>query len=417
MTPRTAARALRAAARDLAARLDGAASAWEVGLDEAVPVAFLAAGPDAERFLFRDPTDGHTRAGLGSVPSAPGGTCYLLRPFDTGPQPTWGGATRTWTPALELDGAPGRWRLRASPDADPDQIQAWLHRLADAPPAAAPTPFPDVESRQDQPDQAGWARAVEAALEDIRGGRRTKLVLARQSRFNLAAPADPIRLFERLMAAAPECIHYLWSPRPGQALLGATPEWLYRRDGRTVTSEAIAGTRPRHRNPAEDARLAEELQRHAKDRLEHEIVVRDIQEVLAPLCRRFEADDAPSLLALAQRFHLATRFRGDLRDGVGDSDLLAALHPTPAVGGAPRQGAEDRIARLEDRPRGWYAGNIGWIAPDRARVAVAIRCGWLDGASLRVFAGAGVVDGSDPDAEWLEVENKIGDFVKALAPG
>jgi menaquinone-specific isochorismate synthase len=105
--------------------------------------------------------------------------------------------------------------------------------------------------------------------------------------------------------------------------------------------------------------------------------------------------------------HMVTRFRGSLKEDVGDDALLTALHPTPAVGGYPVDGALDRIFRLEPHDRGWYAGPVGWIGADKAGFAVAIRSGLVENDRLTVFAGAGIVKGSDPDREWVETGHKM----------
>ena len=194
------------------------------------------------------------------------------------------------------------------------------------------------------------------------------------------------------------------------AFLGASPERLFRRDGRSVESEAVAGTRPRGVSSADDEGLRDDLLHSAKDRSEHTYVSKGIGEALAPLCEELEIEDGVSEMKLARGRHLRSRVRGTLRDGVTDAALLDALHPTPAVGGHPRDEALERYRDLEPFDRGWYAGPVGWIGAEASEFAVGIRSGLVRGRTLALFSGAGIVAGSVPDEEWAEIEQKIGDF-------
>ena len=146
---------------------------------------------------------------------------------------------------------------------------------------------------------------------------------------------------------------------------------------------------------------------------------RAIEAALAPLAESVAVDDAASAMTLARGRHLRTGIEATLRSDVGVLDVLRALHPTPAVGGTPTPGALDAIDRLEPFDRGLYAGPVGWIGRDEsgreaADLAVGIRSGLVDGRSLSLYSGAGIVDGSDADAEWAEIEHKIGDFARVL---
>jgi menaquinone-specific isochorismate synthase len=181
-----------------------------------------------------------------------------------------------------------------------------------------------------------------------------------------------------------------------------------------VVSEAVAGTRERGETPEADAALREELLTSAKERREHAFVQRAIQRALETLCTSVEAADAPSELALARGRHLHAAIRGALSPDTATVDLLEALHPTPAVGGVPTDAALSAIRQQEPFDRGWYAGPVGWIGPDAADFAVAIRSGLLRPTRLALFSGAGIVDGSAPDREWAEIEQKIGDFAAVL---
>ena len=273
-----------------------------------------------------------------------------------------------------------------------------------------PTPI----ARHDQPDREGWSSNVEAALDAFTPGEYEKVVLARKSTFELEEPINAAMLLCALKRNTSRSFHFMFQPHPDSAFVGASPERLYRRDGDLIRAEAIAGSRGRGASPAEDQALSSELSASEKDLREHQYVIDGIQNTLNGLCSLLVADEEPSVLKLTRCQHLITTFRGRLREGVKDSDLLENLHPTPAVGGCPTDRALQDIARLENFDRGWYAGPVGWIDKDSAQFVVGIRSSLTQGDRLHVFSGAGIVDGSVPEKEWEELENKISDFVALL---
>ena len=207
---------------------------------------------------------------------------------------------------------------------------------------------------------------------------------------------------------------FCFVPAAGRAFLGVSPERLYRRDGARIRCEAMAGTRVRGDRAALDRRLERCLMDSEKDRREHGYVVRGLRENLADLCRSLTDGAGVSVVKLRQCQHLARAFQGVLRAGVGDAELVKALHPTPAVGGYPPERAVRHIEETETFDRGWYAGPVGWVGRDAAEFAVAIRSGLVEGSTLSVFAGAGIVAGSDPASEWRELDCKMGHFADAL---
>lgn len=269
-------------------------------------------------------------------------------------------------------------------------------------------------ARINLPDQAGWRHMTETALHLFRSGVLHKIVLARKAMFRCESALDALALLARLRAITPNSFHFCFQPEHGLAFIGATPERLYGRMGRTLRSEAIAGTRPNGATPEATARLGQELLHSEKDVREHMFVRQQIGQQLAPLCDHLDVAPEPALLKLTRRQHLWTPISGQLHDHVDDADLLSRLHPTSAVGGEPTARALQHIAELEPFDRGWYAGPLGWIAQNSAEFAVAIRSGLVDGAQLALYSGAGIVPGSTPDGEWDEIENKISDFVNVL---
>jgi menaquinone-specific isochorismate synthase len=270
--------------------------------------------------------------------------------------------------------------------------------------------LPEPVSRTDRPSERGWSRGVERALSAFSEGWLGKVVLARWTELGFAESVDAALLAERLEEATPGCFHFYVEPEEGVAFVGASPERLFRREGRDIRSEAVAGTRPRGASEADDDELRDDLLRSEKDKAEHDHVRVGIGEALGPLCDELEVEAGVLEMKLASRRHLVSRVRGILREGVTDAEVLRALHPTPAVGGYPKGEALEEIRALEPFDRGWYAGPVGWIGADGAEFAVGIRSGLVRGSRLALFSGAGIVEGSVPEDEWAEIEQKIGDF-------
>jgi len=255
-----------------------------------------------------------------------------------------------------------------------------------------------------------WERAVATAVARIRAGGLGKVVLARNLRATAAQPIDARVLLRRLASRYPACFTFACA-----GLIGATPELLIRRDGDRVSSLVLAGTAPRGGSPDEDAALGAAMLASAKDVEEHEYAVESVREALAPLCASLEVEPRPSLLRLANVQHLATKVTGRLASDRSALSVAAALHPTAAVCGTPTDAAMDLIRELERTDRGRYAGPVGWLdAAGNGDWGIALRCAQLDGASARLFAGCGIVAGSDPAAELAEAQPKFRPMQYAL---
>lgn len=294
-----------------------------------------------------------------------------------------------------------------------DAIQTTIESL-DFPNETQADDLPLPIWRSDRPEYEGWKRSVEWALEAFRRRRMQKVVLARRTDFGFPEPLDPFVVLRSLRTTTANSFHFGFQFIDGEAFVGATPERLFRRSGRRIWTEAVAGTRPRGGDEAEDRRLLEELLTSEKEQREHAYVRDSIRESLTPLCQSFYIDPVASEMELARGWHLVSRSRGVLEHGVHGSEVMAALHPTPAVGGSPTDAALQAIREIEPFDRGWYAGPVGWIGSHGAEFAVALRCGMIRGNDLSLYSGAGIVAGSDPEAEWNEIEQKISDFVKVF---
>ncbi len=272
---------------------------------------------------------------------------------------------------------------------------------------------PVPHSRVENPSFEGWKSQVGWSLDAFDRDVLQKVVLARRVDFSFSEPVEPVELLNVLQEATPNCFHFLFESEHG-SFLGATPERLFFRRGREVFSEAVAGTRPRGHTSDDDQAYCASLLASEKDQREHAFVRDRIRNVLTDVCQSVAVDEVASEMRLAGGRHLYSRLSGTLQAGITDLQLLQLLHPTPAVGGEPTDIALHAIDSLEDFDRGWYAGPIGWLGRDSAEFAVALRCGVVHDKKLSLFSGAGLVKGSDPGSEWLEIEQKITDFTKIL---
>lgn len=264
------------------------------------------------------------------------------------------------------------------------------------------------------PPPAAWLASAERARRLIGSGDFEKIVLARRCRVEGARPFDPIALHARLASQFPSCFAFALG-EGDDALVGATPELLVRRTGRLLRSGSLAGSIARGQTPTDDRRLARALLESKKEQAEHEIVLRAIREALAPRCRTLDVPATPRIVRLSNIQHLYTPVTGTLHSPEPLLSLVAALHPTPAVGGHPRASALRAIHALEPFDRGWYAGPVGWIdAAGDGEFAVAIRSARIQAAHATLCAGAGIVQASDPKAELGEVQTKLQALLDAL---
>ncbi len=277
-----------------------------------------------------------------------------------------------------------------------------------------------------------WRSYIEAIHEAIASGEYQKIVAARRCVIELRRMLEDTGFMARVFAAYPDCIHFAVR-RDLSTFLGATPETLFRKRGLVLETHALAGTTRIKDDPSmmpsrevpgrvsgrsgsgEYAGMVAALQGSKKDLAEHALVVERICSELRPLTTRIEFAATPSTRQVRNLIHLQTPISGELRPETTVFDLLAALHPTPAVGGFPAREAAEWICQNEPLERGWYTGTVGWIdANGDGEIAVAIRCGVLTKSRAYVFAGAGIVAASDADAEYAETAGKMGPILRAL---
>jgi menaquinone-specific isochorismate synthase len=265
-----------------------------------------------------------------------------------------------------------------------------------------------IVARSRPPSEIDFGDRVGAIRAAIESGRVEKVVAARRTVIELGSPVPrPLEVLERLRSEAGACTRFLFAS-DGPTFIGATPERLVNKRGACVETEAIAGS---IRGEGD----AEELLHSTKDLEEHAIVVRELVRCLEPLALTIETPLHPEIQRLNYVMHLRTPVRATLRESHHVLDLVARLHPTPAVGGVPRTPALEWIRAHEPDERGWYAGPIGWF--DRSgdgEFWVALRSGLLEGSLAHLYAGAGIVAASDPSAEYAETRLKLASLLHAL---
>jgi menaquinone-specific isochorismate synthase len=255
-----------------------------------------------------------------------------------------------------------------------------------------------------------WQNAVAAAVARIAAGELRKVVLARDLRVQSARAIDARVLLARLAARFPGCYAFACA-----GLVGATPELLIRREGRHVSSLVLAGTMARGGTDADDAALAAALLGSAKNAEEHRYSVESVRQLLTPLCSELTVDVAPYLLQMADYQHLATAVSGVLAREASALGLASSLHPTAAICGTPTDTALELIRELEGMDRGRYSGPVGWVdAHGNGEWGIALRCGEINGSTARLFAGNGIVAGSEPAEELAETETKFRPMRTAL---
>lgn len=253
-----------------------------------------------------------------------------------------------------------------------------------------------------------WRNQVAGAIAAIKSDQLEKVVLARDISAHSTLEIDARQVIKRLEIEYPSTWLFLVD-----GLVGATPELLVRLNKSLVTSRVLAGTIRKTGDEDRDLALAASLAKSSKDLEEHEYAVRSVADALAPFCTSTNVPESPFVLHLSNVMHLATDVTGVLNDSAKPTDiftLISELHPSAAVCGTPTEKAKKLISELEEMNRGRYAGPVGWIdVHGDGEIAIALRCGQLgdDNKSIRIFAGCGIVAGSDPEKEFAESQAKL----------
>jgi menaquinone-specific isochorismate synthase len=326
-----------------------------------------------------------------------------------------GEAARFVLPRVILRQSGGRTEVTVLGTPEPE-ARALIARIVQAARAesrpAAPLRVAEAVSPE---SRSRWIAAVQEVLRGIDRAEVRKVVLSRDIVLDAAHPIDAWELLQLVHARDPHGMRFCLRFDAQSAFIGASPERLVSQRGSSIACDCLAGTIARGATGDAQARNAAALLASEKDGREHHIVLDEILAAIAPHVRAIESPSAPRILSLPEVLHLWSPIRAQLREGVGLRELVGALHPTAAVGGSPRLRAMDLIRTLEQRPRGWYAGLVGWIGAAEADFAVAIRSGIVRGNRMTAFGGAGIVRGSDPEAEWEETARKAASFIHLFA--
>jgi menaquinone-specific isochorismate synthase len=366
------------------------------GLGEALRIDLPAPWPDHVG-LVSETLDGITCDDEVGVPGS-GPVAFGALPFDRR-----AGATLVVPVVVfgrSTEGA--RWVTTVGPHGEDRSATSWLG-------GGERTPH-EVRVRSAERSEI-WEMSVAEATRRIRDGELTKVVLARELQVDTDEPIDPAALLGRLRSAHPAALCFAVD-----GFVGASPELLVSRVGDIVRAHPMAGTTPRTGEPEADQHRAAELLSSTKNRSEHQITIDVVHDTLLPWCSFLDAEPSPSVVPAGPVQHLASIVEGRLsRPAPAVLELVAALHPTPAVGGWPRDAALHVIDELEPGDRGRYAGPVGWVdAAGNGAWAVGIRSVQLDGTHARLFAGVGVVADSDPRAELEETRSKAQALLGAL---
>ena len=288
---------------------------------------------------------------------------------------------------------------------------ASLHKSAQLNPWVSPTGIIQNHTST-APNKEDWINSIHQSKQLFQSNVLNKIVLAKESYFEFTDPWDR---FESLRAAQPNNYHFLFMPNEHTIFLGVSPEKLFGIHHRALQTEALAGTRETIENIDQNARLMEELSQSNKDQQEHDCVVRYLTEQLEDLSivHRLHPQE---ILQLPDVQHLRTPMTFELKEHVSIDDVLNRLHPTPAVCGLPTQRAKETIAKIEPFHRGWYAGTMGIEHQGHCDFTVLIRSAlWRKTSEKQhgyAWSGAGIVAQSDPESEWIEVQNKSKQFLQ-----
>ncbi|MBV7299561.1 isochorismate synthase [Enterovibrio paralichthyis] len=318
-------------------------------------------------------------------------------------------------PQIELARRDGNWTITVNVSEDLLKVRASLSKLTGGCPSLN-APHCDILETEHSPAFPQWAEMVKNALSTIGTSALQKVVLARKSSLKLDRALSAFQLLKASRDANTANFHFLLALDEKHCFLGATPERLFWRSGQDVYTEALAGTIGRGKNADEDLQLATWLLNDEKNIYENRLVVDDISQRLAPFSESLNIEQTPHLVRLRKVQHLKRDIEGQLARSVDSATLLSALQPTAAVAGLPRNDAVNFIASNEPFARGWYSGSVGYLSPDQSEFCVAIRSALVMKDTLHLFAGAGIVPGSDAKSEWKELDRKMSTLRSLLSP-
>lgn len=416
-------------------RSEGRAPAWRARTTALDSVPDLLAEAGESGYLWREEAGGIAATGVAAQIDLPGGLADsasvrdvldYLAGIETVDEVGLPGCGPVVIGALPFDPAAGGHFVVPQRVVGTHGGRAWLTTVSPArgvrgvvdwrveePVRASGLP-PDQFSLTASTPHSDWKAVVAGAVDAIKRGELRKVVLARRVDITGNRPFVVSDVLARLRALYPSCMIF-----SVEGFLGASPELLIRRTGDLVESHPLAGTVARSGDARSDEALIAGLMGSEKARHEHQVVVDELRAALAPVCKELVIPESPTVMGLRNVSHLGTRISGRLRGGAGDApsalELVARVHPTPAVGGVPTDVAIRYAAEVEGFDRGRYAGPVGWMdSRGDGAFALGIRCAEVSGARARIYAGNGMVAGSDPDEELAETQLKLQALLAAL---
>ncbi|OOF68754.1 isochorismate synthase MenF [Rodentibacter caecimuris] len=275
-----------------------------------------------------------------------------------------------------------------------------------------PLPTTDLQKKP-RANQALWHEWVNQALNHIENGTLSKLVLANETCFDTYTHINPQDFLAQSEKKNTGCYHFLWAENPHCHFVGSTPERLFARTHQYLHTEALAGTALMSQDKTYNKQQADWLLNDEKNRIENQLVAEDILQNIQPLIEQVHIGEV-EIKPLRKVQHLLRKIQATLRQPYQDSALLQAIHPTAAVCGLPQQQAKKLLPTIETFDRSWYAGTLGIMSLNQAEFCVTIRSAFIELNRVRIFAGAGIVKGSIPSDEWLEIERKASGLISLL---
>jgi menaquinone-specific isochorismate synthase len=389
-------------------------SEWCAGIGAADRIELTGSGPNERSFLMLE----NEMQGKPAEARYFGGFCFNNRH----PQNAlWEGFSPILLilPLVAVEGSGSETRLTCSLLLHPgDDRDAAYRKLLGALESVDVSRFqpedelPGIIDISYSPDRPQWIENCRKALKGFEKGEMEKVILARQTELGFTARVPALRFLMNYPYPESSTYRFYFEPTEGHAFFSFTPERLYRRDGERLLTEALAGTVTKEAIKADDNTASELLLNSEKDIREHRFVRDTIKQELEPVCSRIDMEEGVQVLHLSHLAHLYTTCRATLKpEFSNDSTVLAQLHPTPAVGGVPREESMRLISLIEPFCRGWYAAPVGWLSRGSAEFAVGIRSALVSDSRMYIYSGAGLVRGSDPEAEWEEVDQKIGEIL------
>ncbi|WP_078752726.1 isochorismate synthase [Enterovibrio nigricans] len=397
---------------------------WPSALD---PIAWLDAQPLFPKFYWQTRDGNEEVIAMGQVKtfSDPQVAENYLAPG----QRVWGGRSfdgRTernhrclqsffFLPCIEISRKGNDWSVAININEEPLRAQAALSKVTHIPQRLS-EPECNILSSEHSPAFPEWSTMLDRALTTIEATELQKVVLARKTSLTLDRPLSAAQLMKASRDQNVSNFHFLLALDEKHCFVGSTPERLFERHDCEVKTEALAGTIGRGKDTQHDDELAQWLLNDQKNVYENRLVVDDITSRMQVCTENLEVEEAAHLVRLRKVQHLKRDISGVLHADVPSSTLLEILQPTAAIAGLPRQQAVDFIVDNEPFVRGWYSGSVGYLSAKKSEFCVAIRSALVMDNVLHLFAGAGIVPGSQPACEWKELDRKVSTLMSLLKP-